>query len=1166
MKTTLMKPTPIQNSGQIDLDRHSVIEASAGTGKTFTIEHLVVDLLKKGKVTSLDEILAVTYTEKAAGELRDRIRTNITKSLEQERSDFLQMALDTFDSASIFTIHGFCNRILQEYAFENGGQFQYELIDDTEVYRKVLTMIMRDIWPERYGDRLKSILEISQFPGTTGDGISHWIKQVIDVAMRFQPAGNDVLDPPDGMDIQLQLTEMETAVHSILDALLQVVGAIDMSDMAQSELCARYASLNIRQNSIQKRIRILSSLLQLLAAHRKTPVTLRQLTEFLSGKDVASIEFSELNTGWKKTGEDYEEKLPRLPDIIGLLEGLTLLDLSALRNMLTANTVRELKRYANEYKESEGLISYDDMVIRVHTALAADAGMLKHVLQRRYRYALVDEFQDTDILQWKIFSMIFLESGANRLFIVGDPKQAIYAFRGADIHAYYTARDEMISRYKANYYCLNENWRSSPALIHGYNTLFADGNWFSDSAIHYLPSRYPAEKKPDACPGAASLILVQCGVSSGSEAKFINADFIARELTAIIKEDPATALKDIAVLVTRWKEAEAIEKSLKRADIKYSYYKKEGLYQSRESLEVSYLLSAIARPHDLAARKRALVTRFFNIPLSSLDHYDAIVADHPISLLFEHWIAFASMKKWPRLFQSLLDDTGILYRLAPHDYDRTVINYRSILQNLEIESFRNNFCIREISDYLNGLRTRNSYSHDSYNIQKIDIDKPGVQILTVHASKGLEFNTVFIAGGFTRGKSPDYWTYHMDGKKTFDLVMAPQHRERYDTEVSGEEERLFYVALTRARSRLYIPLFEPTPRALGSSGILGTRLPNALNALQDDEQVTRIDCGSPRYETAPATPIAAPIEPFILPEPLLPDPALHFLDRTMRVDSFTGLKERLLHRKVFEKQVSAFGESAVVSVEDEAASISLMASQTPPGPGTGLPRSRETGLMLHQVLERIDFQQVGDAATPESLLINHPSASVIIDTALREQMNLSGSEEILTAKQEAARIIWNTLHAPLNDSSLALRHMDQRLHEVEFYYPVSLPFAGAVPGTSLSNGFIHGFIDMIVWIQKKIYIVDWKSNYIDRGYDRDQLEQNILEMHYDLQISIYTAAVLRWMKRVIPDYSYDRHFGGILYLYLRGMNSEVPGSGIYFVRPDDETTAMASPAFMRGSK
>lgn len=164
MKTTLMKPTPIQNSGQIDLDRHSVIEASAGTGKTFTIEHLVVDLLKKGKVTSLDEILAVTYTEKAAGELRDRIRTNITKSLEQERSDFLQMALDTFDSASIFTIHGFCNRILQEYAFENGGQFQYELIDDTEVYRKVLTMIMRDIWPERYGDRLKSILEISQFP------------------------------------------------------------------------------------------------------------------------------------------------------------------------------------------------------------------------------------------------------------------------------------------------------------------------------------------------------------------------------------------------------------------------------------------------------------------------------------------------------------------------------------------------------------------------------------------------------------------------------------------------------------------------------------------------------------------------------------------------------------------------------------------------------------------------------------------------------------------------------------------------------------------------------------------------------------------------------------------------------------------------------------------
>jgi exodeoxyribonuclease V beta subunit len=1159
MKDTPITPIPIQDPGQVNIDRHAVIEASAGTGKTHTIEHLVVNLLKNGKVNSLDEILVVTFTEKAAAELRDRVSKKISESLKEEWSDLLQTSLDNFDSASIFTIHGFCNKILQEYAFENGEQFQHELTDDRVIYQKLLSTIMRDIWPERYGDTLRAVLDISQFPGSTAGGNSPWIQRVIDVAIRFQPSGNDLLHPSGSLDIVQQISKTEAESRSLLDALLPLVGTIAEPDIEKSELCIRYAALNIRKISIPKRLRILSTVLRLLAAHREKEISLRQVSDFFSDIEIGEDGFSELIKGFNKSGagEDYGSKLPRLPEIIGVLERLRLLGLPVLKNILAADTAHELKYLAGEYKKAEGLISYDDMVNHVFAALAADPGMLKHVLQRRYRYALVDEFQDTDMLQWKIFSAIFLESSENRLFIIGDPKQAIYGFRGADIHAYYTARDDMISRYRAHYYCLSENWRSSPALIQTYNRLFSDGQWFSDPAISYLPCRFPSKKAPEKHTDPRSLIIMQCGACTGNEAKFMFADFIARELISMIQENPSMVLNDIAVLVTKWKEAEAVEKSLKRANIKYSYYKKEGLYQSKESLELSYLFTAIAKTNDPAARKRALVSRFFNIPIHSLSHYDVIAPDHPVSLIFEKWSEFALTKKWPRLFQSIMDDTGILYRLDPEDYDRTVINYRSILQNLEIESYRHNFCIEEISDYLSGLRNRDSYSHDSYNIQKIDIDRPGVQILTIYASKGLEFKTVFIAGGFTRGASPDYWTYHSGGNKIFDLVRDPGRKDAYDLEMTGEEERLFYVALTRACDRLYIPLFEPTSRARGTSGILGRKLPGVLETLRNDDQVTWLE--STPLQSLPVIKIGSDVrsDSTMFPDPLMPDLTLQFLDRKIYVDSFTSIKEKSAHHKEPLKPGVEFGGLSHRSGDDDAVWMPAVISPVLPDLKTELPRSRETGLMLHQVFEHVDFHTIGAADGPDNLLVQQPAISRIIETSVRDHLKLLSEEEVNSIMKETARIVWSVLHAPLNDSGLKLHGLEKRIHEVEFYYPSSPPLFPSVPETSMLNGFIHGFIDMIFIHQEKFYIVDWKSNFLEQGYTRAKLEQNILEMHYDLQIAIYTAAVIRWLKQTNAEYSYDRHFGGVFYLYLRGMKTDSAENGVFFLRPDDESQAVA---------
>ncbi len=1152
MKSPIADPVQVSGIDQIDLDSHAVIEASAGTGKTHTIENLVVALLKTGKIMSLEEILVVTFTEKAAGELKDRIRQNIKKELKNHNSEILQIALDNFDSASIFTIHGFCNSILKEYAFENGEQFENELADDRAVFQQVLYHIMRHVWPDRFGKELQKVLKISRYPGLTVNGTSSWENRVLEVAIRYQSSGNDTLIPDCGSDLLSMIHETEKECQAYLDKLELLIGRIDRNDISKSDFPTRYATLNINKSSMNKRLRIIENIVKLIADRRTRTLYLDDIDDFFSALGLGEDGFNEFNSRWKKEGSDYKDKLPHLPEIIQTLEKLRTLDLRNTQNMLTAITVQDLKRHSCELKKAKGLISYDDMVTRVYDALTSQPSTLKKVLHQKYRYALVDEFQDTDMLQWKIFSAIFLDSKTSRLFIIGDPKQSIYGFRGADVHAYYIARDEMIHTYGARYYCLTANWRSSPDLITSFNTIFAGRQWFSDSNIHYLPSYYPDQQDPEKHSDAKSLIIMDCGSSSGSAAKYKTARFIANELKRLISENPSINLNEIAILVTKWKEAEIIEKFLKEHAISYSLYKKEGLYQSREALELLLLMTALANPHEIMARKKAMVTRFFRVPIQQLYHYTTTIQEQPADILFKSWINLADQKQWPLLFQSIMEDTGILFFPDMDDYDRVIINYRSIIKNLETEAYRNDFCIQEIVDFLNSLRQRNANSHDSYNIQSIDLDKPGVQILTIHASKGLQFKTVFIAGGYTKKDTAEFWTYHTDSGRVLDLVRHPGNMELYNMEKASEDERLFYVALTRAQDRLYIPVFEPASRSKNTAGILGLKIYSALNLMRRDNQVTWVDINlAEDIDTSVQKRFAKMSEDMILPEPLFPDISNNFLNRKIFIDSFSGLKTKLYdftQRDHVENQFENIGFRQ--HEDDERYSITGNQSTVKESIHE-LPRSKETGIMLHAIFEHIDFQQAGNAQSPVELTARGTETSGIIEQAINDHLIFYAGTDMDSITNQTARIIWNTLNTPLNGKDLYLKQLNKRIHEVEFYYPDPHIPSFNVPETLYNQGFMHGFIDMIFLFQDKYYIIDWKSNYIEEGYARDQIEKNILYMHYDLQINIYISAVLRWLEQLIPDYNYNKHFGGIYYLYLRGMDSTNHRNGIYFFRPDD---------------
>ncbi len=1148
----LKDPIPIHSIDHIDLDSHAVIEASAGTGKTYTIENLVIELLKSGKVINCEEILVVTFTEKAAAEIKERIRLNLTTAMENDPSETLRMSLENFDSTSIFTIHGFCNKLLQEYAFENDEQFQGQLADDRSVYQLVLHHIMRDLWPARFGTALSEVLSISRYPGSIVNGLSSWENQIIEISLRFQPFGNDRLIPGHDVDIISALNEMKAQCQTCLHELEQLIGYVDPEDSAKSDFPIRYASLNINKNSMSKRLRTITRIVELVRDHKNKSCVITAIDDFISSLSLGDQGFHELNTRWNKDGADYKEKLPHLPGIIEVLEKLRSLDIATLRLALTTATVHDVKRLAHDHKKENGLVSYDDMITRVYCALSAKNSLLKRALQRKYRYALVDEFQDTDMLQWRIFSSIFLNSEQNRLFIIGDPKQSIYGFRGADVQAYFIARDEMIHSFHAAYYCLEENWRSIRSLIDSYNVIFADKKWFTDGTIHYLPSRYPERKIHVDSGTDASLIVLDCGTCSGSAAKYKSARHIALAIRGMISADPSINLNDIAILVTKWKEAEAIEKFLKKEKIHYSLYKKEGLFQSKEALEIQLLLSVIANPHDLMARKKALLTRFFRVPLHQLFNYTGTLPDHPADRLLERWLRMASGKKWSLIFQSFLEDTGIVYCSDLDDHDRALINYRSIMQNLDVEAYRKNFCIQDLLDHLANLRRRDSSAHDDYNIHAIDLDNPGVQILTIHASKGLQFKTVFIAGGYTKKRTAPFWTYHSDSGRVFDLVMSPDHQSLYDSEASSEEERLFYVALTRTQDKLYIPVFQPGNRSRSRAGILGDKLYSALGRLRNEDHVEWLAVGTAFDENTAI--IAEPSKPAIditIPDPLFPEQAHTFLDRRIRIDSFSGLKAAMKPGPI-DQMLPQFGTGfPYVNDYDEALRIAGFASSYPKAIHD-LPHGKDTGTMLHSILEQIDFQRAGNASDPSALTASGTETCTIIESAIQIHMTEFISTDMAVLRDQTARIIWHTINAPLNGSDLVLKNLRNRIHEIEFHYPLPADSHFMIPETEICSGFMHGFIDMIFLFNDKYYIIDWKSNYIEDGYSSEAIENNVRIMHYDLQMNIYATALIRWLKNLIPEFNYELHFGGIYYLYLRGMDRDNPERGIYFYRPDKE--------------
>jgi len=1163
---------PIKDFKKIDLCENAIIEAGAGTGKTYTIENLVVELLLNDKA-KITEIVVVTFTEKAIGELKDRIRKNFFDKLNQDNNrvhnNKIKAYLENFDSLEISTIHGFCNRIINEYPFENKESFKRELVDDKTLYEKMLYKQMRELWHKFYGDYIDEMIELSDFT----ESPENFKNFILDVSLEYKPYRGDDLYPKPVLSYEI-IKERLDVFNGLLKSLVDYIGAVDENNFYNHPLIVEYERMKqfIKYSkSVDTRItKILIPMLKFVINYKNGESIYKSFKSFYNDA-IGCSGFNEygyniLFIGELKSGINninFNNEFQNTANIINLLDRIAKCYIILNKQLLT-NTIDKLYYYVDDYKRDNNLISYDDMLKLVYNALDKKGNKLLSILQNKYKYALVDEFQDTDKIQWLIFKKIFLENKKNRLFIIGDPKQSIYGFRNADINTYISAKEEMKQQYNAMHYSLEVNWRSTTKLIDEFNNIFKD-EWFKDDIDAYFKINIDYNKlnsseksnklkfvSSDRIRNKTGINIFALKSHNVNDALKEYAGLILKEIKFLLYNENFILIDDvkrrinkgdIAIIVRKTREAEKIERFLRKNGIKSTIYKKSGLYQSNEAYQIKYLLMAIAYPENIMFFKNALLADFFNIPLIDLDSLIETDGLNNIRQLFEKWIKLSEKREWTLLFDSILYDTGVLYRKVFNeddleiDSERIVTNYKHIMENLSERAYKNRFDICDITEYLNNLINGVIKSDEDEDLHRLESEEEKIKIMTIHACKGLEFPIVFIYGSFGAGVNKGYYKIHnSENNITFDLIKSKKSKIIFDYESNMEDHRLYYVAFTRAVYKLYLPFYSLN-KSNNIINIINKTICAAFTGLKNkiENYPNIINLFKPEdYNNAGNN--------YIFNEELFPeiDDRL-FKNKKTTIQSFSSLNNKIVFE--LEDEVYNMGFDENEFDEDEFVVDNPMPDEN------SLPYGANVGKMFHKILEEIDFNIILNLNNYKAL-INNIECFEIIDKYMNIYLNNYknfDNEKKCKYMDLTFNVIYYTLSTVIDyNENIVLSKIEKndRLSEVEFYFPVDI-------GGSDCDIFINGFIDLIFRYNGKYYFLDWKSNYLENGYTGDSFYRDV-KKHYRLQYEVYNIAFIEWLKSRIADFDYDKHFGGLFYIYLRGIGKDVEdtASGIFFTRPD----------------
>ena len=1038
-------------------DGVTLVEASAGTGKTFAITRLVLRLLLEQRVTSLSQILVVTFTDKATQELVTRIR-RVLRDADHVWSDappsrsasnddlfvlrdrhgpagaaIIRTALGSLDDLGVSTIHGFCQRMLAENALETRMPFRTTFVEDET-------------------------------------------EPLLRAAMDW--ARRRLLDDP-------------AAAEQLVAAKVDVAALVD----------------------------------KYVKRFRRQPAT--------------SLEFDAFDPA----------------------------------QAMVADFVHSVDQTFDREKARRHLLGFDDLLRKLCDVLTREGsqGPLAQRIRSRYRAALIDEFQDTDNTQFPIFSNAF---DGCPLFLIGDPKQSIYGFRGADIHAYLDAADGAGRRYT-----LTRNFRSTSAYVSAVSQLFTRAPRpfrYEAELIEFPAVRAASSPTPPgslATDGSGAMVWWWLDGSLGSGKGYVAKDralnvvvrAVANEIVRLTRDGLPS--RSIAVLLRTNVEAKAIKGALDAAGVASVIAGADDVLESDEASEIVRVAAAIASPYDHRAVASALATRIWGRDAVSIATAVSDGGEVEWSLITDRFAALRDLWRTRGVSAALgavLAECGAAERLLSlPDGERRMTNVRHVIELLHGAAAEDGVTLEGVGAWV--ARELTVSNTPDRRQQRLETDSEAVQILTVHKAKGLEFDVVFC---------PTLWSERTPAKGPFNLTPASarEHARRFlldlgttehatrltamQFEDDAEAQRLVYVALTRAVHRCYVAFGAIGMGDAASRSPLGYLLRSDSGPVQRDDLEAMVDASAGTMTLHDITANAAP--------------------EVTRVVAGREITMEATPLALAAGQLATWGLCSFTSLVSDAPDVpvrdvsDMQVLPEEPVVPTGFrafPAGTQAGIALHDMFERLDFGRTDAAST---------TAMVTRSLAMH---GLTGTDDVADARRDdVIEMLQRVCTAPIPGAGFALADvaLSRTLREWRFDLSVSstsvrriadaLEAHGSVHAQTYAKllrtlrdgavpGYLSGIVDLVFERDGRWWIVDWKSNQLgaaDRRYEPDVLGEVMAEAHYTLQYHLYMLALHRHLRVRLPAYDPAQHWGGVAYAFLRGIG-DAAGRG-WFV--DVPTSAL----------
>jgi len=1153
-----------------------LIEASAGTGKTFTIGLLYLRLLlglggqhAYSRPLSVEEILVVTFTEAATAELRGRIRENIhalrlaclrgvssnpvLMQLLQEipqpadAASLLLAAERQMDEAAIFTIHGFCQRMLNLNAFESGMLFEQQLIEDEQMLMRQATA---DFWRRHCYpltlDVARVIVGEWSGPEQLLATLRPWL-QGETPSLRIVPADSETLASRHSENLA-RIAAIKAQWLAVGEEVLTMVGQSDVDKRS-------YSSKNL-------------------------PVWVSKVSVWAQSETRDYQVPAELaRFGQQVLDEKTKKGQPPQHALFAAIDTFLAQPLS-LRDLVIARALVDVRAAVVKEKRLQALLGFDDLLSRLDQALQQPGGeQLAQTIRQRFPVALIDEFQDTDPLQYRIFRTLYIQQPEHALLLIGDPKQAIYAFRGADIFTYIRARNEVSA-----HYTLDTNWRSSPAMVNSVNQLFARVDTpflFADIPFHTVKFAAPNQTLSlsiDRVEQAALRFWLQPGNGcslgeyqqrmaqqcAANISRWLQAGQQQRAMLGKASVLRPVQASDITVLVRSRNEANLIREALNQLGIPSVYLSnRDSVYSTPEARELLWLLQAVLAPEQERMLRTALATALFAFDAAQLDALDQDARGWDALVdTFARWQQLWQQRGvLPMLRQLMLERQLAENLLASENGERRLtdlLHLGELLQEAAAHLDSPHALVRHLAQQI-----ARPDSQSSSQQLRLESDRHLVQIVTIHKSKGLQYPLVWLpfAAGF---READTALYH--DRDNFGAVLDLHGDEESlalaEQERLAEDLRLLYVALTRSIYHCSVgvaPLFRGTRKKEGESDLhksaLGFLLQRGaaasaeqLLSLLEEMNGTETDVvladeiNAARWQIADVADSALSARAVTR---VLADP--------WRVTSYSGLQQHSTHRLL-----DVMPNFDVEAAGEEARAEALEAALTP----HHFPRGAAPGTFLHELFESLDFPEPPTEASLNQHLQQNgyplhwqPVLSAWIARVVSTPLNAEGLQ--LAEIQKADCLVEMAFYLPI-DNVLTARDLDAIVRQDRLS-------ADAPPlDFRQVQGMLKGFIDLVFRWQGKYYLLDYKSNWLGdshEAYTPQAMAQAMIDHRYDLQYQLYTLALHRYLQHRVADYDYDRHFGGVFYLFLRGMDGSSPANGVFHTRPTSDFVSQLDSLF-----